>query len=134
MNVVPSKKAKVIIVTANTKLFEGTQIFFEKLAGASETVIQTNKEGIGDNAVNAVTEGAEIYIPLDELVDKEKELERLTKEKVKLEDEIKRVESKLNNQGFVAKAPQKIVDEEKAKGEKYKAMLQKVIESIENCR
>ena len=52
----------------------------------------------------------------------------------KLEDEIKRVESKLNNQGFVAKAPQKIVDEEKAKGEKYKAMLQKVIESIENCR
>ena len=134
MNVVPSKKAKVIIVTANTKLFEGTQIFFEKLAGASETVIQTNKEGISDNAVNAVTEGAEIYIPLDELVDKEKELERLTKEKVKLEDEIKRVESKLNNQGFVAKAPQKIVDEEKAKGEKYKAMLQKVIESIENCR
>ncbi len=134
MNVVPSKKAKVIIVTNHADIFEGTQIFFEKLAGASETVIQSDKNGIGDNAVNAVTEGAEIFIPLDELVDKEKELERLEKEKVKLEAEIKRVEGKLNNQGFISKAPQKLVDEEKAKGEKYRAMLQKVIESIENCR
>jgi len=134
MNVVPSKKAKVIIVTDNTDVFEGTQVFFEKLAGASETIIQKNKDGIGDNAVNAVTEGAEVFIPLDELVDKEKELERLTAEQKKLEGEIKRVESKLSNASFVEKAPAKIVEEEKAKGEKYKAMLEKVLVSIENLK
>ena len=134
MNVVPSKKAKVIIVTPDTELFEGTQMFFEKLAGASETIIQTDKSDIDENAVNAVTEGAEVFIPLDELVDKEKELERLTKEKKKLEDEIKRVTSKLSNAGFVAKAPQKIVDEEKAKSEKYQAMLEKVLESLEKLK
>ena len=131
MNVVPSKKAKVIIVTDSKKVFEGTEIFFEKLAGASETLIQSDKEGISENAVNAVTEGAQVYIPMDELVDKDKELERLSAEKTKLEAEIKRVESKLSNESFVAKAPAKIVEEEKAKGEKYKAMLEKVLESIE---
>ena len=134
MNVVPSKKAKVIVVTENKALFEGTEIFFEKLASASETLIQSDKSGIGDNAVNAVVEGAEVFIPLDELVDKEKELERLTAEKQKLEGEIKRVESKLSNESFVAKAPQKVVDEERAKGEKYRAMLEKVLESLENLK
>ena len=134
MNVAPSKKAKTVIVTDNETLFEGTQSYFEKLASASETVITADKSGLGDGFVNAVTEGAEIYIPLGELVDKEKELERLTKEKEKLESEIKRVESKLSNAGFVAKAPQKLVDEEKEKGEKYKDMLQKVLESIEKLK
>ncbi len=134
MNVVPSKKAKVIIVTDNKEIFEGTEVFFEKLASASETVIQNDMAGVGDNAVNAVTEGAQIYIPLDELVDKSKEIERLTQEQKKLEDEIKRVESKLSNASFVEKAPQKIVDEEKAKGEKYKTMLSKVLESIEKLK
>jgi valyl-tRNA synthetase len=134
MNVVPSKKAKVIIVTENKALFEGTEIFFEKLASASETLIQSDKSGIGDNAVNAVVEGAEVFIPLDELVDKEKELERLTAEKQKLEAEIKRVEGKLSNESFVAKAPEKVVAEERAKGEKYKAMLEKVLESLENLK
>ena len=130
MNVAASKKAKVIIVTDNKETFQGTEVFFEKLASASETVIQSDKSGISENAVNAVTEGAQIYIPMDELVDKAKELERLNSEKAKLEDEIKRVESKLGNASFVEKAPAKIVEEEKAKGEKYKAMLDKVLESI----
>ena len=130
MNVVPSKKAKVIIVTDNRETFQGTEVFFEKLASASETVIQSDKSGISENAVNAVTEGAQVYIPMDELVDKDKELERLNGEKTKLEAEIKRVESKLGNASFVEKAPAKIVEEEKAKGEKYKAMLDKVLESI----
>ena len=71
-------------------------------------------------------------MPLGELVDKDKELERLNKEKAKLEGEIKRVEGKLNNQGFVAKAPQKVIDEEKEKGVKYKEMLEKVLKSIED--
>ncbi len=134
MNVAPSKKAKTIIVTPETELFEGTQIFFEKLASASETVVTNDRAIVGENAVNAVTAGAEVFIPLDDLVDKEKEKERLNKEKEKLEAEIKRVNSKLSNEGFVAKAPQKLVDEEKEKGEKYKAMLEKVLESIEKLK
>ena len=134
MNVVPSKKAKVIIVTNETSLFEGTEVFFEKLAGASETIIQTNKDGIGDNCVTAVAEGAEIFIPMDELVDKEKELLRLNDEKKKLEAEIKRVEGKLNNPSFVEKAPKKVVDEEREKGEKYREMLSKVLDSIEKMK
>ncbi len=132
MNVPPSKKAKVIIVTDKTEVFEQGTAFFEKLASASETVVQKDRSGISDNAVNIVVPSAEIYLPLDELVDKTKELERLRGEKKKLEGEIKRVEGKLNNPGFVNKAPAKVVEEEKAKGEKYKEMLEKVLESIKS--
>ena len=132
MNVPPSKKAKVIIVTDKTNVFSKGAMFFEKLASASEAVVQNDKSGISENAVNVVVPGAEIFLPLDELVDKEKELERLNAEKKKLEGEIKRVEGKLNNEGFVSKAPQKVIDEEKAKGIKYKEMLEKVLESIES--
>lgn len=132
MNVPPSKKAKVIIVTDKKDVFGQGIAFFEKLASASEAVVQSDKSGVSDNAVNIVVPSAEIYLPLDELVDKSKELARLNDEKKKLEGEIKRVDGKLNNAGFVAKAPQKVVDEEKAKGEKYKEMLEKVLESIKN--
>jgi len=132
MNVPPSKKAKVIIVTDKADVFSKGAMFFEKLASASEAVVQGDKSGISENAVNVVVPGAEIFLPLDELVDKEKELERLNAEKKKLEGEIKRVEGKLNNEGFVSKAPQKVIDEEKAKGVKYKEMLEKVLESIES--
>lgn len=132
MNVPPSKKAKVIIVTDKTDVFKKGTAFFEKLASASEAAVQTDKSGIDDNAVNVVVPSAEIYLPLDELVDKSKELERLNAEKKKLEGEIKRVEGKLNNAGFVAKAPKAVVDEEKAKGEKYREMLEKVLESIKS--
>lgn len=132
MNVPPSKKAKVIIVTDKADVFGQGMVFFEKLASASEAVVQADKSDISPNAVNIVVPSAEIFLPLDELVDKSKELARLNDEKKKLEGEIKRVEGKLSNAGFVAKAPQKVVDEEKAKGEKYKEMLEKVLESIKN--
>ena len=132
MGVVPSKKAKVIIVTEDKSIFDGTEQFFEKLASASETVIQSDKNGIDDNAVTAVSEAAELFIPLDELIDREKELARLNDEKKRLEAEIKRVDGKLGNAGFVAKAPEKIVEEEREKGEKYKEMLAKVMQSIQN--
>ena len=130
MNVVPSKKAKVIIVAQDTKVFEDSGIYFEKLASASETVVTNTKDGIDDNAVNVVVEGATIYIPLDDLVDREKEIERLEKELKTLEGEIKRVEGKLSNQGFVSKAPAKVIEEEKAKGEKYAKMLEEVKASL----
>ncbi len=131
MNVPPSKKAKMIIVTSKPEIFGKGTAFFERLASASEVEIAGNKDGAELNSVNIVVAGAEIYLPMSELVDKEKELARLNDEKKKLEGEIKRVEGKLSNAGFVSKAPQKVVDEERAKGEKYKSMLEKVIENIE---
>jgi len=132
MNVPPSKKAKTIIITEKTDLFQKGVVFFEKLASASDVVVTTTKDGIDSNAIDIVVEGGEILIPMGELVDKEKELERLTAEKKRLEGEIKRVEGKLSNQGFVAKAPQKVIDEEREKGIKYKEMLDKVLDSIKS--
>ena len=134
MNVVPSKKAKLIIVADDAKVFENSGVYFEKLASASETVVTTAKEGIDDNAVNVVVEGATIYIPLDDLVDREKEIERLEKELKTLEGEIKRVEGKLSNEGFVKKAPAKVIEEERAKGEKYAKMLLEVKESLSKLK
>ena len=130
MNVPPSKKAKTIIVTDKPDVFNKGEAFFIKLASASEVEVREDKDGIDANAVNVIVPGAEIYLPMSELVDKDKELARLNSEKKRLEGEIKRVEGKLNNQGFVSKAPKKVVDEEKAKGVKYKDMLDKVIENI----
>ena len=131
MNVPPSKKAKTIIVTDKADVFSKGVAFFEKLASASEVVIASTNDGIDANAVNIVVDGAQIYLPMSELVDKEKELARLMSEKTKLEGEIKRVEGKLNNAGFMAKAPEKLVAEEREKGEKYKEMLDKVLLSID---
>ena len=132
MNVVPSKKAKLFIVTDTPEVFEGAQIFFEKLASSSEVVITDSEDGIKDNALTCVVESAKLFMPLEELVDLNAEKERLEKEKEHLLAEIKRVEGKLSNAGFVAKAPQKVVEEEKAKGEKYREMLSKVEESLKN--
>lgn len=137
MNVPPSKKAKMIFVTAGeaekATLLEGTS-FFQRLAGASEVAVQADKAGIPPDAVGTVIAGAEIFIPLDELIDIEKEIERLTKEKANLEGELKRVEGKLGNEGFVAKAPPKVIEEEKAKREKYLDMYKKVVERLEGLK
>ncbi len=134
MNVPPSKKTKLYIVTDEKTVFEQGKVFFEKLAGASEAIVQGDKNGIPENAVSVVAPLSELYLPVDELVDKEKELERLNKEKAKLEGEIKRVEGKLSNKGFTDKAPAKVVEEERQKGEKYKEMLEKVLKSIEGLK
>lgn len=137
MNVVPSKKAKIIFVTKSGKLkerLEGAEVFFEKLASASEIDVRESKEGIGEDAVSAVVAGCEIYLPLEELVDIEKEIERLEKEKEKLEGEIKRVNGKLSNEGFVKKAPEKVVEEERQKKVKYEDMMAKVLERLESLQ
>ncbi len=130
MNVPPSKKAKIIIVTEKTEVFEKGAAFFEKLASASEVTLQNSKDGIDANSVNIVVESAEVFIPMGELVDKDKELARLNAEKKRLESEIKRAEGKLSNPGFVSKAPEKVIEEERAKVGKYGEMLEKVLESI----
>lgn len=132
MNIPPSKRAKVILVTDKKDVFSQGTVFFEKLAGASEVVLAEDNKEVPKNAVSCVVESAQIFMPLDDLVDREKELARLEKEKQNLENEIKRVEGKLSNAGFVSKAPEKVVEEERKKGEKYKEMLQKVLDSIKN--
>ncbi len=131
MNVPPSKKVKLYVVTKENTLFDEAGVFFEKLAGASEIEVKADKTGLPENTVSVVTANAEFLLPMDELVDKEKEIERLTKEKTRLEGEIKRVEGKLSNKGFTDKAPAAVVEEERQKGEKYKAMLEKILESLE---
>ena len=134
MDVPPSKKAKVIIVPAEGKksAVEATKEYFVTLASASMVEIADNENNIPEDAVSVVINGAKIFIPLDELVDFEKEKERLTKEKAKLESEIKRVNGKLSNQGFLAKAPESLVNEEKAKKEKFEEMMKSVLERLEN--
>ena len=130
MNVPPSRRASMIIVTDNKDLFESGIAFYEKLAGAKDVVVTDSEAGVPEGSVSVIVEGAKIFMPMDELIDTEKEKERLTKEKERLEAEIDRVEKKLSNQGFVAKAPAKLIEEEKAKGVKYREMYEKVLESL----
>ena len=130
MNVVPSKKASMIIITENQSLFKDGTAFFEKLAGAKDVTVTSFESAAPEGSASVVVDGAKIFIPMDELIDKEKERARLEKEKERLESEIDRVEKKLGNAGFVSKAPQKLIEEEKAKGEKYREMYKKVLESL----
>ena len=137
MNVAPSKKAKVFVVSENEdvrNIFEHGKVFFATLAYASEVVVQADKTGIDDDAVSTVIHNGVIYMPFAELVDIAKEKERLSKEREKLIKEVERVERKLSNQGFVSKAPEKVIAEEKAKMEKYSTMLKAVEEQIERLK
>jgi valyl-tRNA synthetase len=132
MNVPNSRKAKVMIIPSDEdskRAFEEGKIYFERLASASEIVFPERKD-ISKDSVSAVIPGGEIFLPLEDLIDRDKEIERLSKEKERLEKEVERVEKKLGNKGFVAKAPANIVEEERQKGEKYKEMLGKVIERL----
>ena len=135
MNVPPSKKAKVIVVSENEKvinIFESSKVFFQTLAYASEVVTQNNKEGIGEDAVSAVIPEAVIYMPFAELVDIEKEIERLKKEEERLTKELARVNGMLNNEKFVSKAPEAKIQEEKDKLTKYTQMMEQVKERLAN--
>jgi valyl-tRNA synthetase len=137
MNVAPSRKAKVIVVPVSKgaeEAIEDGRLYFERLASASEVVIMTSKTGIPEDAVSVIIDEAEIYLPLEDLVDFEKELERLNKEKDNLEKELKRVKGKLSNQGFIGKAPQKVIEEERSKEKKYQEMLEKVYERINSLK
>lgn len=133
MNVAPSKKAQVYIVTENQKtadIFEDSKLFFETLAYASEVIIQNDKTGISDDAVSAVIENANIYMPFAELVDIDKEIERLKKEEEKLIKELARVNGMLSNEKFVNKAPAAKIEEEKEKQAKYTQMMKQVREQL----
>lgn len=128
MNVPPSRKAKVICYIAQEakEAFNAGSAYIEKLASASEVEFIEDKANVPANAVSLVVKGGELFMPLLDLVDKEKELDRLNKEVKKLEGEIDRIDKKLGNQGFVAKAPAAVVDAEKEKRVKYVEMLEAV--------
>lgn len=133
MNVPPSKKAKVYVTAQNEAIrdiFESSKVFFATLGYASEVVVQEDKAGIEDDAVSAVTAAATMYMPLEELIDKQKEIERLQKEEKKLVGELKRVNGMLGNEKFMSKAPAKKIEEEKAKLEKYEKMMAQVKERL----
>lgn len=133
MNVPPSRKAKVIAYIAEDakEAFTNGAAYMEKLASASEVEFITDKSSVPANAVSLVVKGGELFMPLLDLVDKEKELDRLNKEVKKLEGEIERIDKKLGNQGFVAKAPESVVNAEKEKRVKYVEMLEAVKVRIE---
>ena len=133
MNVPPSRKAKVYVVSAKEDvryIFESSKSFFATLGYASEVHVQEDKAGIDENAVSTLIHDAAVYIPLEELVDIDKEIERLEKEAAKLAGEIKRASGMLANPKFVGKAPAAKVEEEKAKLAKYTEMSEQVAERL----
>jgi valyl-tRNA synthetase len=133
MNVAPSRKAAVYVVSDNEKvrkLFTKGKQFFAFLAGASEVTVQADKSGIADDAVSVVIPTATVYIPFTELVDIKQEIERLQKEQKRLEGELARVNGMLNNERFMSKAPEAKVAEERAKLEKYTQMKEQVEERL----
>lgn len=128
MNVPPSVKAALHIETAEQDIFEQGRLFFERLASASQIEIAAKIEL--EDAVTVVTDCARIFIPLSELVDKEKELARLNKEKAVVQKDIDFSSNKLNNQGFVAKAPAQQIEAEQAKLTKAQEKMAKIEQSI----
>lgn len=134
LNVAPSKKVNMIFVTEKDDIIEEGKSFLEKLAGAESIKIQREKDNIPSNAVSLAVPGIEIYIPFEELVDIEKEIERLEKEKLSYQNEINRVEKMLSNEGFMSKAPAQKVEEEKAKKEKYIELLAKTEERLNSLK
>ncbi|HZX46689.1 MAG TPA: valine--tRNA ligase [Clostridia bacterium] len=135
MDVAPSRRANVVIVSERKEirdLFANSSAYIERLAAASGVTVREDKEGIPSDAVSAVIEGAQIYIPMEELLDIEKEIERLEREKERLEKELERVNGKLSNKGFVEKAPAEVVEAEKEKLKKYQDMMEKVQERLKS--
>ena len=137
MNVAPSRKAKVYVVSTEESLrsiFENGKVFFAALGYASEVIVQDNKNGIDSDAVSVVIPNGTIYMPFAELVDIAKEIERLENEEKRLNGELARVNGMLSNERFVSKAPAAKLQEEKDKLEKYTQMMEQVKERLSHLR
>ena len=133
MNVHPAKKAKLIFVTEKyNDLINQSSLFLQKLAFGEEIVVQGNKDNIPSNAISIMQPDLELYIPFEDLVDIAAEKERLQNEKTKLEAEVARAKKMLSNPGFVNKAPEAKINEEKEKLAKYEEMLKNTVERLEN--
>ncbi len=137
MNVPNNKRTKVYIVSSNKSLMEALEVFknsVKPLMLASDVILHYEKKDVADDAVSIVVPGATVYLPMEELVDFEQELERLKKEEEKLTKEIARAKGMLSNERFVSKAPEAKVQEEKEKLEKYTQMLAQVQERLEGLK
>ncbi len=137
MNVAPSRKAKLLVYTTRDEVkstIEEGKEYFIGLAGISDIEFVTYKGDIPSDAISTVIQGGELFLPLEDLIDIEKEIERLEKEKKKLEGEIKRVKGKLSNEGFINKAPAHLIEEEKKKGQKYQDMMDTVLERLDTLK
>ena len=137
MNVAPSKKAHVFVVSENADIrntFEEGKLFFASLAYASDVTIQNDKTGIADDAVSVVIANANVYIPFAELVDIKQEIERLEKESKRLDGELARVNGMLSNEKFMSKAPEAKIAEEREKLTKYTQMKQQIVERLAQLR
>ena len=128
----PGKKLHGLILPGAGKeeICRAAGPYISNLANLSDLQYIGDKSQVPEEVMSAVVDGAEIFVPLDDLMDYEAELSRLQKEKKRLEGEVKRVVGKLNNQGFVSKAPEKVVAEERAKKDKYEEMLAKVTDRL----
>ena len=126
LGVAPSRKAGGILVVAREEtrgIFEDSIAFLDRLASINSIEFRTDKSGIPATAVTAIFDGGTFFLPLEDLIDIDKELERLNKEKDNLENEVRRVDSKLQNASFVERAPEAVVLAEKEKRDKYVEML-----------
>ena len=133
LNVHPSRKSKLIFVTGKYEnLIRQSEQFLLKLGFGEEILVQPNKENIPSNAISIMGQDLELYIPFEDLVDLAAEKERLEGEKAKLESEVARAKKMLSNPGFVAKAPESKINEEKEKLAKYEEMLKNTVERLEN--
>ncbi len=130
MNVPPSKKAKVIVVTDKRDTFEAGSVFFAKLAYAAEVEVVGEAPADASKMVSVVTEDAQLYMPMSELLDLDKERARLTKEKEKAENDLAFVQRKLENESFVAKAPEKVIQNERDKADKARELIAKLEASL----
>jgi len=130
MNVPPSKKPSLTIVTDKLDVFEAGRVYLGRLAYAGEVIIQSESPAIHDGLVSVATGDARLFIPLAELVDLGKERERIEKEIAKVNMEIERFEKKLSNEQFIAKAPENVVNAEREKLEKLRALLYNLSESL----
>ena len=126
----PSKKVHLFVVTDNSRTIKNGSAMIKRLAGVDEITVIADKNVLKEKVVSQVIDGAELFIPLGELVDFEKELARLKGELENVENEIARANGKLSNNGFLEKAPKALVDGERAKLNKYLDMREKLIKQI----
>ena len=133
MNVPPSRKAKILIVTQTPDIYAGGRDFIMRLAYASEVEVQAQSPEDLKGMVTVATHNATLYLPLAELVDIRQELERIAKEKTKAEENLARIEKK-QNESFVSKAPEAVVNAEREKADKARALIAKLEESAAAMR
>ena len=137
MNVPNARKATAYVVSEDASLRDGLTLLSDsakQMASLSEFILKQDKEGIADDAVSVVVPDATVYLPLEDLIDFEQEIERLTKEQTRLTKEIARAKGMLNNEKFVSKAPEAKVQEEREKLETYEQMMAQVTERLNGLK